>query len=573
MKKKMNLDYRKLKNHSSSIFYLVILTSIVSFITYNCFQIQINIGPVWDTYDLMSSAALMAGKEIGYFDLLRPPFLPFLTSIYFRLDGLAMWSIAAIDGIIFIFGVVGLYLFFKLRFNALTSFLGALIFATFPIILTYVGAGFTDTPSVCIAIWALLLTVLAVKKDSRLFYLAFPIAMLAFLTRFTMALLIFPIFLYLLINWEKINGLKHLRDIVIGMVISFSLLIPVVMFYANFGSPIYPFLDFFGSSSGASAAGGMHFAYNPDFFYFIKLLPSLIGPEGIGVILVILLGVIVYVFHSFRAKKEKASTENTKISLHQLLENNGKLKLLSIIIVSIILVLTIEKVHYLISDSLFFIWCYLLYDWMKILKYKDIDLDFLFLSWFMTFFLFHSIYIVKDYRYFVSMAPATVYFMMMGFNWTTSQFGFKLRNHNITQPVFALVLTLLVVFSALASFTGIQEANKELKAMNEESRVLSEWFVQYDPDYKSKVVYSDFWPYSGWYLQMNVSKMPIFRNGEVLLCGAKDYNFTDEDITAYNNELEYNNADYYFSMRRGLNFTNYHPIKQIGLLILYQRND
>jgi len=160
MIKKINLDYRKLKNHSSSIFYLLILASIVIFITYNCFQIQTTIGPVWDTYDLMSSAALMADKGIGYFDLLRPPFLPFLTSIYFRFDGLAMWPIAAIDGIIFILGVLGLYLFFKLRFNALTSFLGALIFATFPIVLTYVGAGFTDTPSVCIAIWALLFTVL-----------------------------------------------------------------------------------------------------------------------------------------------------------------------------------------------------------------------------------------------------------------------------------------------------------------------------------------------------------------------------------------------------------------------------
>ena len=572
MIKKINLDSKKLKNHSS-IFYLLILTSIVSFITYNCLQIQITIGPVWDTYDLMSSAALMAGKGIGYFDLLRPPFLPFLTSIYFRLDGLALWPIAAIDGIIFILGVIGLYLFFKLRFNALTSFLGALIFATFPIILTYVGAGFTDTPSVCIAIWVLLLTVLAVKKDSRIFYLAFPLAMLAFLTRFTMALLIFPIFLYLLINWEKINGLKHLRDIIIGIVISFLLLIPVFTFYANFGSPIYPFLDFFGSSSGASAAGGMHFAYNPDFFYFIKLLPSLIGPEGIGVILVILLGGIVYVFNRFRAKKGKTFTENTKSSLQQLMENNGKIKLLYIIIVSIILVLTLEKVHYLLSDSLFFIWCYLVYDWIKILKYKDIDLDFLFLSWFMTFFLFHSIYIVKDYRYFVSMAPATVYFMMMGFNWTTSQFGFKLRNHNITQPVFALVLTLLVVFSALSSFTGIQEANKELKAMNEESLGLSEWFMQYDPDYKNKVVYSDFWPYSGWYLQMNVSKMPVFRHGEVLLCGAKDYNFTQQDMAAYNNELDSHHADYYFSMRKGLNLTNYHPIKQIGLSILYKKNE
>lgn len=557
---------------NSTIFYLILLTIITGFITNNCFHIQLSIGPVWDTYDLMANAALMADKGIGYFDLLRPPFLSFLTSIYYRFDGLSLWPIAAIDGILFFLGVIGLYLFFKLRFDALTSFLGALIFATLPIVLTYVGAGFTDNPSVCISIWALLFTVLAVKKDSRLFYLSFPLAMVAFLTRFSMALLIFPVFLYLIINWEKIKGLKYVRDILIGIIISFALLIPVFMFYANFGSPIYPFLDFFGSSSGASAAGGMHFAYNTNFFYFVDLLPFLIGSESIGVLFVILLGLMVYSFRRFKEKRDKTSEEKDKNSFQSLLENNGKMKLLSILIVSIILVFSIEKVHYLVTESLFFIWCYLLYNWIKILKYKNIDLDFLFLSWLGTFFLFHSIYIIKDYRYFVSMAPATVYFMMRGFSWTISQFGFKIKNHNITQIIFALFITLLVIFSSFSSFSGIQEANNELKTLNEDSIAISDWFMQYDPDYKSKVVYSDFWPYSGWYLKMNVSKMPIFRDGDILYCGAKNYNFTEQDITAYNNELESHNADYYFSMRKGLNFTSYHPIKQIGLLILYQRN-
>ena len=40
---------------------------------------------------------------------------------------------------------------------------------------------------------------------------------------------------------------------------------------------------------------------------------------------------------------------------------------------------------------------------------------------------------------------------------------------------------------------------------------------------------------------------------------------------AYNNELNQNNADYYFSMRNGLNLTYYKPIKQFEFVILYQR--
>jgi hypothetical protein len=89
------------KKYSSTIFYLILLTIITGFITYNCFLIQTSIGPVWDTYDFMANAALMADKGIGYFDLFRPPFLSFLTSIYYRFDGLSLWPIAAIDGTLF----------------------------------------------------------------------------------------------------------------------------------------------------------------------------------------------------------------------------------------------------------------------------------------------------------------------------------------------------------------------------------------------------------------------------------------------------------------------------------------
>ena len=73
---KLDLNHKNLKNHYSTIFYLLILTLIVSFISYNCFLIQVNIGPVWDTYDLLANAALMSGKGVHYFDLLRPPFSP-----------------------------------------------------------------------------------------------------------------------------------------------------------------------------------------------------------------------------------------------------------------------------------------------------------------------------------------------------------------------------------------------------------------------------------------------------------------------------------------------------------------
>ena len=112
-------------------------------------------------------------------------------------------TIFAVDGVLFVFGVIGMFMLLKIRFNDLESFLGGLLYATFPIVLTIFRFGFSDLASVSFSIWAFYFMVLAVKKDSKFFYLAFPFAMFAFLTRYNSALLIFPIFLYLLINKDK----------------------------------------------------------------------------------------------------------------------------------------------------------------------------------------------------------------------------------------------------------------------------------------------------------------------------------------------------------------------------------
>ncbi len=65
-----------------------------------------------------------------------------------------------IDGLLYILGCVGLYLFLKERFTPLISFLGSLLYATSPLILIYAAVGYNDIPSVSIGIWALYLTYL-----------------------------------------------------------------------------------------------------------------------------------------------------------------------------------------------------------------------------------------------------------------------------------------------------------------------------------------------------------------------------------------------------------------------------
>lgn len=556
-----------IKNHSSAI-YLLILTLIIGLITYNCFLIQTTIGPVWDTYDLLSEAAFLAGQNVGYYDLIRPPLIPFLTSLLFRVVGLSTWPIMLIDGLIFILGTVGLFLFLKLRFDNLTSFLGALLFSTFPLVLTFVCSGLTDTATVCISIWALLFTVLAVKKDSRWFYLSFPVAMLAFLTRFAAALIIFPMFLFMLINLE---GIKHRKYIFIGISISLIFLIPVLwLFYVNFGNPLYTFLNFFSSSSGTvSAETELLYSYNPDFFYFLKAMPSLMGPQAMGVVLVIFLGLLICPFKRFIHKRKLPENQNKSFQFS--LGKDKKIKLLIFSILIILFILTIQKVHYLFSEIILFIILYILYNLTKGFKFKNMDLDFLFFSWFLVFFIFHSVYVIKDYRYFIDMAPPLAYFLMRGFKLTTSQFGIKIRNRNITHYLFSGFLIFLIIFSTYNYLPSIGETNNHLTQLNEGNNDISMWLVNYDPNYKGEIIYSDIWPYSGWALQRNVSKMPQFHDNQAIYTGAKDYNLTAKDIWDYNHELDLNNADYYISITPGLTFVNYKPIKQSGRVILYQR--
>ena len=99
----------------------------------------------------------------------------------------------------------------------------------------------------------------------------------------------------------------------------------------------------------------------------------------------------------------------------------------------------------------------------------------------------------------------------------------------------------------------------------------SEWFVNYDPNYKNKNIYSDLWPNFSWYLKTDVKKVPIFKDNQTFLREVKNYSFNQEDSNEFNHYLESNNADYYFSVRQGLNLTSYEQIKQFGYMSVYKK--
>ena len=101
----------------------------------------------------------------------------------------------------------------------------------------------------------------------------------------------------------------------------------------------------------------------------------------------------------------------------------------------------------------------------------------------------------------------------------------------------------------------------------------AQWFVNYDPAYKTQNIYSDLWPNFSWYLKTNVKPVPIFKDNQTFYNGGVINNtFNQEDSNQFNNYLMDNNAEYYFNVRPGLNLKSYTPINKFGNVTIYKKN-
>ena len=554
-----------IRNHYTTIFFLISLTLIVSVITYYRIIAQLHIGLISDSVDFFTDALVFAGQGFGYADLSRPPFFPFIVSLFVRLGYTSINTIFYVDGGSFVFGVIGLFLLLRIKFNDLESFLGGLLYATFPITLIILGFGFSDLSSISFSIWAIYFMVLAVKKDSKFFLLLFPFALFAFLARYNNALLIFPIFLYLFINRDKIN----IKNILMSIIASILIIIPVLLFfYEKFGNVLATFLNF-SSTSSTTTGTFVSATYNPNIFYFIEGFPSFIGPQGITALLIIVLGAFLFLFIRFRThNKDKNSFDGSYIR-----DSPIKIKLLLFIIISIVFLVSFDKTSYLVSEILFFLIAIIFYEIIKNMNIKDMDLHIMFFTWFMAFFIFSSVFVIKDSRYFLLMAPSVAYFMILGLSSISKSLKFMFKNKNIVFPVFAIFLISIMLLSTANQIPNVLHANNDKAIANQQFELASQWFVNYDPEYKNQNIYSDLWPNFSWYLKTNVKPVPIFKDNQTLYNGGVNNNtFNQEDSNQFNNYLINNDANYYISVRPGLNLTSYTPINKFGIVTIYKKN-
>jgi 4-amino-4-deoxy-L-arabinose transferase-like glycosyltransferase len=573
-------DTSRLKKDSTSVF-LVLIVVIAVIIAYWRVIIQSELGPIWDTFDFLSNAMYFAGQGFGYVDYTRPPLFSFITSLIFRLGFISELTIFAVDGVFFVFGVIGLYLFFKLRFSPFQSFFGSLIFATFPIVIGYVSIGLSDIPAISLSIWALFFTVLAVKRNSKFFYLSFPFFMLAFITRYPSALIIFSMFFFILINRKEVNY----KNLLLGVLLSILVLIPVlIFFFEKFGNPIYPFVAFFGFTQYSILPAGIlqvQPQYNPnipvyvmgesvnspenpffanDLFFFIKNSRFYVGTSLFAVFIICLMGIFIYSINKIKKK-----------SIKTISQANNKYKVLLSVILSFLLIMTFGRINYLISEILFLILALTSYLLLKKYNFRNLDVDFLFMVWLMTFFIFNSVYVIKDQRYFLAMAPAVAYFLMRGYFLAVEQFKWRYKNFNVIKLVFSTIFIVMILSSTTLLLSAWSENRPGDNTTNDDILAAINWFIEYEPEYKNKIIYADYWPYFNWHLKTKIVPMPVFKDGKLYYYRLRSNNVDNNDNTQYNKILDENNVDYYFSDKTGLNLTSYKPIKQFGIVTIYQR--
>lgn len=541
---------------------LFILTIITAGITFYLLEVQMKIGvPYWDVFNYLNNALYFAGIGKGSV-LYLPPVVPFLTSLFFKIGYISINAIFILDSILFIIGVIGLYLLLNQRFNKVQSFTGSLIFISFPVVLSWVATGGIDIPGVSFSIWAIYLTVLGVKKNSKYLYPVIPMIMLAFLTRYTAGLMILPVLFYFFINIKQIQKIKK---VILGILLELIVLISGFLYvYMHLGT-MTSFYSLLTNVLTSTSKGLGDVAYNPNYWYYLQNIPNYISlapfsgtyqqllnpstgfPSILAylIILVTAVGIIFYIYKIINSKFK--GTENLKINFIIL-----KVALLIILIFGIIL--TFNSTKYVLCEIILFGTCFLLYNLLKNPKTKNIDLDLMMLLWFGAYLIFQSTLGVKVDRYFITMAPALVYFIILGLSEFIHKIELKIKNKDLKSWGIYSIIALIFLSSATVTYIG----HTPKKTFTMDIGDASNWIKGYDPDYNNKIIYSDYPPAVSWYLKKGI-------NG-----GFPRFYKNPDDFAKV---LQNKKVDYYIDSlsEPKLNFKGYHIIKNFGNVAVYKK--
>jgi hypothetical protein len=573
-------------------FYLFGLVAIVGLLASVRLQQRIAIGPSWDTYAFLDNAADMAGRSVGYVEPHRPPLLSFLTSLLLRLG---VWNVATIQTLdvgISVLGVIAFYILLRRRVERPLAMVTSVLLLLVPPLWSWLGSGYTDFPSVALSIVALLLVVKATEDDPRWYLLALPMVLFSILTRFGAFLMIVPVVLWMALRAQPF---RQAKEILGGIALCAIAYVPAGLYYYKyFSDPFFPF-GFAGNvaNAGLTSANGVKNAVStpgfhlPDFSaipgaYYIKHIVQLLFRSPAGLLTKVapwvsapalpsggitwgglfdsaffaatIAGLVVAIAAAFIRQRAgwRRFLPAAAIVLLLLAEWRGG----TVVRVGAIAILGFCIASFMVPRR----------------RYREIPspektnwqtrrilnpraalaLDATVLVWGLLFLDAHGHMQPQIDRYFITMAPAAMYFI--GISWRTlgipltallkaAPDGLDLlffRGRFQLKPAGSLACVVGLLAIGTVTATGAFGVFNRFSAGETEKRdkiVLgaeqtADWLKKNDPHISEKTVYSDVWPLTSWYLGSTSYAMPTF-----------------ESLKAFPHELTKNKVDYFVTIR------------------------
>jgi len=464
---------------------------------------------VRDVFFYLNNALFYAGYDTGLANTRGlSPFIPMLTSIFFRMGFISDLTIIVVSSAFYVLAALGMYFLLRLRFDEVLSFTGSMILATFPLIIVWVTKGMLDIPGICLSIWAVYFMILSFKKSTKFFYIAIPLIILGFFTRYTVLLMFPVIFIQFLLVDNPISYIKtNIKDIIIGCVCG------ALVFAVFIGIYYYLDIGLFFVSQGSDITNSTHNALtanNP--FYYVKnfliymgaahFIPYSLKPgaflidkmQWVGgypsitsyILLVILIaGIVLYL-------KKLFTPEN----INAIKNKNYKIKLAIFIVGLAIYLITFTKVSIVITIGIITIALLALYRLLNKADMDEFNFDFVMFYWFVVNFTFISYYHIKVDRYFMPVLPVIAYFVIVSLSLIFN----RLKNINyidkikVIAPIGLICLILLCTGAfALSStphtYDDQTPANFETAAAEEKN--VGEWLMKHDPQYLNKTIWAD----------------------------------------------------------------------------------
>ena len=601
IKSKFPYSKKNIIKYKFDILALIFLILFMAVLTYFLLRIDMEMGAYYvrDVFSYLNNSLRFAGFSAGLESIRGlSPFVPFLSSILFRMGFVYDWAIMLISSLFYILSGIGMYLILRLRFKEAISCCGAIILVTFSINIAWASKGMLDVPGMALSIWAIYFMFLAVKNNSKFFYLAFPILILGFFTRYT-AILTLPVMLILILfEYDPIIFLKNKFKNLFGGAILGFLTTTVFLLYYHFNKiPL-----FFLSQSGAisqetggtvsSSTSILSYLAKNNIFYYLNNLPiymstsnfppySIKGgrflfdelrwiggnPSIIAYIFltILILGLIIYFYDMFKKKNKKLIFNKKDIKNKKI-----HVKIALLILLIIVFILTFGSISVIYSLVIFSLAMVILYRLVFKSNIKHLELDFLMLYWFMVNLIFYSSHLVKVDRYFIALTPPLAYFIILGLyliikkiktSHPKSKKTLDKKNENIKIQTMAsiFIIVILTIFTASCfanhPITYDNQHHDNILSASQEEKGISNWLIHYDPNYDKTLIWADRGGDFSFFLKMNILSLEYESNS-----------------TNFTNKLLNENVSYFISNNPKHNIEEeYKLIKNIGNVYLYER--